>query len=253
MTEEFKKISLILASRRPSGFKNLVDQLEEKLPEFMLEYIAFNNDPNLKSEFEAIKAQNPKIKVLNAGEDFIFRMGFDTVYNTLMKAAKGEYCLILFDCDEIEVDKEKFLQFFSIQADVYFFKMFMQRGQVEEKKFQLFKKDILKWVGAVHENQAYSRNPNILELEGFRVNHNNAQDDSSKVLAKDPEGFIILEKTEEGTDSDKRNLLYEGLAYRIIHENLPHFNKNWFIEHYKRNKAVIDWYYERANQLWGRK
>jgi hypothetical protein len=82
----------------------------------------------------------------------------------------------------------------------------------------------------------------------MKVQHRNAIDSKSQNLKKNPEGFIILEKTEEGTDSDERNLLYETLTWKIVNENGRHDNPAWFRRHYEINSQVVDWYYLRAKE-----
>jgi len=71
---------------------------------------------------------------------------------------------------------------------------------------------------------------------------------SNEELEKTADGFIILKKTEEGTDSDLRNLLYETLTWRIVHENGRQQHRGWFLRHYEINHEVVDWYYHRAKQ-----
>jgi len=242
-------ISLITASRRPEGFKNLISQLENNIGDYIKEYIAFVNDPKLYDDYLEIKKSNTKVVILNAPEDYIFSRGFDSLYNTLMKKATGDYCLILFDTDTIEVDKKLFEESLKENCDLYSFDMYMQRGDVWEKKLQLYKNDnLLVWFGMVHENQKFNRQPKVGELKGFKVLHNNALDKKSLVLNKTSDGFIILEKTEEGTDSDNRNLLYETLAWKIVNQNERQMNRNWFIRHYEINKEIIDDYAKRANE-----
>ncbi len=47
-----------------------------------------------------------------------------------------------------------------------------------------------------------------------------------------------------------RNLLYEGLTYRIVHEHLQHRYRGWFLRHYEINKEIVNWYYNRAVEKW---
>jgi hypothetical protein len=108
-------------------------------------------------------------------------------------------------------------------------------------------------VGMLHEMYMMNRQYEIhgIDKETFHVIHNNALDSSSKNVKKTADNrFIILEKTEEGSDSDKRNLLYEGLAWKIANGFGRHGNAGWFHEHYKLNKELIDWYHSRAEKYY---
>jgi hypothetical protein len=245
-------ISVISVTRRPEKYLQMINEVESKMGDLVLEYIAFVNDRTLFEKYRQIKADNSKVKLLLCPENYIFQNGHDKVYNVLGAAAKGKQILILFDSDSIEVQFDLFRQDILHNQDLYVFDMYMQRGDVWEKKMQLYKNNgNLQWYGLVHENQTFTKkHPNPYEICSFKVLHNNAIDNSSLNLKKTNNGFIILEKTEEGTDSDNRNLLYESLAYKIVNQNGRHLNRGWFIEHYKINKEVIDWYYERASKKW---
>lgn len=237
-------ISLITASRRPKMFFNLIDSLEKQIGDLIDNYICFVNNSNLIAEY---KNTFHKIKIISAPHNYIFQNGFDSVYNLLQKANKSKYNLILFDCDIVTIDKEKFIEDLNKDADVYAFKMYMARGDALETKYQLYKNDnLLEWKGVVHENQQWKRQPKVLEITSLSVEHQNAIDNFSKNMKKDANGMIILEKVDENSDSFERNMLYESLAYRIVNENLYHQNRHWFDAHYKLNKEVIDWYYGKA-------
>lgn len=245
-------ISVISATRRPEGYQKMVEQVEEKMGDVIHEYLAFVNNDDVREEFKRIASDHSKIKILNAPDNFIYRNGFDSVYNTLIKAAKGSHIVMLFDTDEVVVDIDVFRKELEADHDLFGFDMYMQRGDVWEKKFQLYRNDgLVRWFGLVHENPQFSRQPKMKELprDVFHILHMNARDQKSQELQR-KEGFIILERTEEGTDSDERNLLYESLTWKIIHENGRHPHKPWFEGHYALNKEVIDWYHERAIARW---
>lgn len=250
-----KNITVVSAVRRPEMYKNVVDSLESQIGDIITGYIVFNNSGALKQQFKDIFGSNSKVRVINAPDSYILRNGFDSVYNTLMNAAsKDDYILMAFDTDTFEINKDEFYKDLEKDKDVYGFKMYMQRGDVWETKYQLFKNDdLLKWFGIVHENIVYNRQPDLLEITSLRVIHNNALDKSSKELKKTDNGFIILEPTEPGSDSDFRNMLYESLTWQIVNENGRHMHKNWFIEHYRINKELIDDYHNRAKEYYNAK
>jgi hypothetical protein len=246
-------ISILTATRRPDGYIKMVDDIESKLSDVVTEYVAFVNDIKLKPLFREIQKHNSKIKIIYAKDDFIFRNGFDSVYNSLMKAAKSKYVLMVFDADEIVVDKDKLIKELDKDLDIYTFQMYMQRGNVWENKIQLYKREgVLQWFGLVHENQKFLKQPShgILDKDVFYIMHYNARDKNSQELKKTNDGFIILEETEDGTDSDIRNILYESLTWKIVNENGRHMHKPWFEKHYEINKDMIDKYYQKAKNLW---
>jgi hypothetical protein len=246
------KISVVSMSRRFEGYCKLVEQFENIIPNFIEQYIVFVNDDKLKSLYKSLENQNKKVKCVFANENFVFKNGHSVVYNYLDSLVQSEWILKLFDTDRIELDIELFKKEFekSQEKNVNIFGIptFMQRGEVWENKYQLYKKGIANWHDAVHENLI----PNVqlisYDLKSFKVYHENSLDNNSKNLKKDNEGFLILEKTEEGTDSDNRNLLYEFFSWKIVHGELNHQHKQWFDTHYSKNKNLIDWYYERAKK-----
>jgi hypothetical protein len=241
-------ITVLTASRRPDLYKNLIANLEDQIGDLVDEYIVFVNDDSLKEEYKKIKYLYSKIKFIFAKEDYIYKMGFDSLYNLLIEQSKSKYCLMLFDTDTIEVNKDLLKQELSEDKDLYSFDCYMQRGDVWEEKHQLFKKDLVKWFGLVHENQQFNRQPTHSKLTSFKVYHNNSVDKESQDVKKNAEGFIILEKTEIDSDSDKRNLLYETLTWKIVNEGGRHLNAGWFHKHYSINKEIIDEYYNRAKE-----
>lgn len=245
-------ISVLTATRRPDGYRKMIEQVENSMGGLITEYLAFVNTDAVRDEFKHIASQIPKIKVLNAPENFIYRNGFDSVYNALIKASKGTHIIMLFDTDDVVVNMEVLQRELESDTDLFSFDMYMQRGDSWEKKFQLYRNDgLVRWFGLVHENPQFSKQPKIKELprEVLHVLHMNARDQKSQELQR-KEGFIILERTEEGTDSDERNLLYESLTWKIIHENGRHPHKQWFEKHYSFNKEIVDWYHERAVARW---
>lgn len=247
-------ISVITATRRFYDFRRMVCNTEIKMGKLVTEYIAFVNDSSQREEYATLKnsgcCKPEKLKILFAPDNYIYKNGFDSLYNLLIKTAKGKYLLQIFDVDYLTVDLEQFKKDLELDKDIYGFPMYMQRGDVWETKFQLWKRDLLTWYGLVHENQQFAKQPETMEITSLKVDHNNARDDASSNLRKTPDGFIILEKTEPGTDSDKRNMLYESLTWEIVNNNGRHQNKGWFVRHYDINKEVIDWYHERAKELW---
>lgn len=250
-----KKISIISTTRRPQKYREFVEHIEAELGEFIESYISFVNDYRLRDEYKIIESQFSKVKIIYAPDNFLFKNGFDRVYNMLLKQVKTDYAWMLFDVDKVEVkDKKKFSDALSGFYNYIGIQTHMQRGDSLEIKYQLYKPDLLRWEGAVHENQVFLGDVKQIDLSPdiISIKHLNVVDSESSKLNKTDDGFIILEKTEEGTDSDKRNLLYESLAYRIVHENLPHRYRGWFLRHYFINKRIIDWYYSRAVKLWGK-
>ena len=245
-------LSTISASRRPTGYLNLVKQLEEKLSDYIVEYLCFIDDVKLKPEYDKIKEQYPKVKIILAQENYIWKNGWDSVYNLLIKSSKGLICWMIFDSDEIILDNsERFID------DLYDGELFgintkMQRGNVFENKFQLFYNNgNIKYFGLVHENQIFmNHSPKIKILNSIRINHNNALDKNSKELKKTEDGIPILEIEEEGTDGYNRNLLYEGLTWKVVNQNGRQQNRDYLIRYYNVNKEVIDEYYKRAVEKW---
>ncbi len=245
-------ITLCSMSRRFSGYQKLVEQFEETIPEIIKQYIVFVNDDSLKSLYKSLENQNKKIKCVFAKEDFVFKNGHDKVYNMLSSIASTDWILKLFDSDKIEINKELFKKEFEEaqkkNVNIFGIPTYMQRGDSHEIKYQLYKKSVAEYKDCVHENLIFNQQPIAYDLKSLSVIHENAIDEKSKNLKKDEEGFIILEKTEEGTDSDLRNLLYEQFTWRIVHGELNHQYKAWFDKHYQKNKELVDWYYERAKQ-----
>jgi hypothetical protein len=235
----------------------MIIDTESKMGEVIDKYIVFVNDKTKIDQYKEIKKSFSvsKLNLVIANDNFIFHHGFDTVYNNLRKyskeTTKSTHVLILFDTDIVEVDLDALKKELEIPIDLYSYKMYMQRGDVWEDKYQLYSNDgFLNWYGLVHENQIFTRQYTVGRLNNFRVLHHNALDKFSKELKKTQDGFIILEKTDEGTDSDKRNMLYESLVWKIVNAGGRHINRNWFLKHYEINKELIDWYYNRARIEW---
>ena len=259
-------ITVVSMSRRFEGYQHLVKQLETQIPDLIGQYLVFVNDDSIKDKYrkfsdtflkiklEGMIVEQSKVRPFFAGSDFVFKHGHDFVYNYLEKNCFTDYILKVFDTDEIVIDPEKFKQEFTLGKDLYGIPTWMARGDSSEIKYQLYKKDLFKWIGAVHENQEFFRTPTVYDLKGFSVFHRNAVDEASKNVEKNKDGFIILKKVteEENKDSYLRNLLYESLAYRIVYENLPHQNAAWFKQHYQINKEVIDYYYNEALKRWSK-
>jgi len=283
-------ITIVSMSRRPDLYRDFVKQAESKMGSLIDNYLVFVNDPNFLPFYKNLEASSSKVKVYSAPEDFVYKHGHDKVYNFLESKVQSTFILKLFDTDEIVVNSKLLEEEIKkTNLDIYGMKTWMQRGDVWEVKYQLYRKGVLRWSGLVHENQesptgrpmmfwpgppeitkstepSLSGKPDSIHLvpddgkspiwifqgalENLKILHHNALDTFSSNLKKTDDGFIILEKTPEGTDSDRRNLLYESLAWRIVNEDLPHSAKGWFQRHYQINKEVIDWYYDRAKKLY---
>ncbi len=244
-------ISILTASRRPEGYKKLVEQLEQSsIAELIENYIVMVDNEAQHDEFKSIKDTYSKVKIMKVQHNYIYNNGWDAVYNILAKAAKTPYVWLLFDTDIVKIDGEQFKKDMEQQADVYSYPTYMQRGDAQETKAQLYKKDCLEWFGALHENQMFKRQPKVADITSANVSHNNALDAESKNIRKSSDGFLLLDKTQEGTDSDKRNLLYEGITWKIVHGEFKHQHMGWFQRHYELNKEVIDWYHDRAEQIY---
>lgn len=244
-------VTIVSMSRRPDMYRDFVENVEKTMGSLVDAYFVFVNDPQLLPFYKAFELKQGKIKVFNAPEDFVFKYGHDTVYNYLEKQVQTPYILKLFDTDTIEVDPKLLEEELKSGFEVYGMETYMERGDVWEVKYQLYKKGVLEWFGLVHENQHYKDKSTVHKAEilrGLKVYHHNALDQESAKLEKNAEGFIILQKTTEGTDSDRRNLLYETLTWKIVHENGRHDNAGWFHRHYHFNKEIVDWYYERARK-----
>lgn len=238
-------ITIVSMSRRPDLYKRFINDTENKLGDLIKQYIVFVNKDSIKDFYKQLTLENKKIRTIFASEDFVFKKGHDTVYNYLNQCVNSEYILKLFDTDFIEINKDEFIKELNLNYDIYGIPTHMQRGNVLEIKYQLYKKGVLLYGGGVHENPFFQRDVSKHELKNFKVYHNNALDDYSKNIKKNKDGFIILEKTEEGSDSDERNLLYEYWTYKIVN-GAPHNALNWFLKHYEINKELIDWYAFRA-------
>ncbi len=245
-------LSIITASRRPQGYLNLVKQLDEKLSNYIVEYLCFIDNKELKSEYDKIKEQYPKVKIILAQENYIWKNGWDSVYNLLIRTSKGNHCWMLFDSDEIILDNPKRFVNDLNDGELFGINTKMQRGNVFENKFQLFYNNgNIKYYGLVHENQIYlNHSPNVKILNSIRINHNNALDKNSKELKKTEDGIPILEMEEEGTDGYLRNLLYEGITWKIVNQNGRQQNRDYLIRYYNVNKEVIDKYYKKACEKW---
>jgi hypothetical protein len=250
----YLNISVITASRRPEGYLNLVKQLEETIPDIILEYLCFIDNKELQPEYVKIRTKYPKVKIILAESSFIFKKGWDSVYTILTKYSKGDFIWQLFDSDDIKFSSiEQFKKDVDGEYDLLGIPTLMQRGNSDEIKFQLYKNNnLLYWYGLVHENQIFLRNPNTKIINSVRVNHNNALDKNSKEMKKTDDGIPIIEMEDEGTDGYLRNLLYESLVYEIVNNNGRHQNKEYLIRYYNINKLVIDAYYKLAIVKWGK-
>jgi len=244
-------LTIVSMSRRPEMYKNFVIETEKVLRDLISAYYVFVNDPQLLPFYKSLEISNNKIKVFNAPEDFVFKYGHDTVYNYLEKQVQTLYILKLFDTDTIEVDLQLLKEELKQGFDIYGIETYMERGDVWENKFQLYKKGVLEWAGLVHENQHFKKPHTTAILKSLKVYHHNAVDPESEKLDKTSDGFIVLKKTKEGTDSDQRNLLYEYLGYRIACENGRHDHPFWFVRNYEVNKELIDVYVKRVKKKFG--
>lgn len=245
-------ITVVSMSRRPEKYREFVTSLEASMGSLIEEYIVFVNDDSIKERYKELKRDISKVHYLFGDAGWVFRHGHDFVYNTLAGYVKSEYILKLFDTDKVEVDLKLFQEELALRKDLYGMETYMQRGNVTEMKYQLYKYGIFKYVGSVHENLETDQKYSTFDSRALRVWHYNALDEASVHLNKTPDGFIILEQLPPGSDSFERNLLYESLAYRIVHENLNHQNRQWFLRHYTINKDAIDYYYEKAIERWKR-
>lgn len=249
-----KKITIVSTTRRPDKYEQFIKNSSKVLGKYLDGFIGFCNDISLKPLYKKIEYENPKVKMIYAPDNFIFKNGFAKVYNTLLKQVNTELAWMLFDVDEIIIeDYDKFNEILGSFHNYYGIKTHMKRGDSWEYKYQLFNPKSVRWEGHVHENQVILSEIKVIDFPEnvVKVIHNNIVDTESVNLKKTDDGFLILEKTTEGSDSDQRNLLYEALTYRIIHENLFHKYRGWFVRHYEINKEIVDWYYERAKKLWG--
>jgi len=237
-------------SRRLEAYKEFVRHTDELMGEWITQFRVFVNDPETLTGYKELERDVPKIKLFQAPPDFVFKHGHDTVYNFLEKNVESTYILKLFDTDIVYVDHDVFAKELGEGPDIVGMNTYMQRGNVWEWKYQMYKPNLMKWFGLVHENQVWnSKDLKMIQSEGLKVEHMNALDPESRELEKTPDGqFIILKKTEEGTDSDKRNMLYETLTWKIVHEGGRQQNAAWFHKHYEINREVVDWYYQRAKQ-----
>lgn len=249
-----KKITVVTTTRRPDKYEKFVENTIKTVGKPIEGFIGFCNDIGLKPLYKKIEHENPMVKMIYAPDNYIFKNGFAKTYNMLLKQVKTELAWMLFDVDEVIIeDYDKFIEILGSFHNYYGIRTHMKRGDSWEDKFQLFDPNVIRWDGYVHENQiGMGELKSIIFPDNvIKVIHNNIVDTESANLEKTEDGFIILKKTEEGTDSDRRNLLYEGLTYRIVHENLHHKFRGWFLKHYEINKEVIDEYYKRAVQKWG--
>jgi hypothetical protein len=250
--KEVLMITIVSMSRRSEMYRDFVEQIEKLMGELVDAYLVFVNDPQLLPFYKSLELKNSKVKVFNAPEDFVFKYGHDTVYNYIEKQVQSKFILKLFDTDTVEVNSRLLEQELKENFDIYGMETYMERGDVWETKYQLYKKGVIEWYGLVHENQHLKKgvihSPSKI-LKNLKIYHHNALDLESEKVEKTPDGqFIILKKTQENTDSDRRNLLYETLAWTIANASGRHDNPGWFKKHYEINKEVIDWYYERARR-----
>jgi hypothetical protein len=242
-------ITVVSMSRRPDKYRHFVEHMEREMGTLIDAYYVFINDPQTLPFYKNLELQEKKIRIFNGPEDFVFRYGHDTVYNYLEKNVKSTFILKLFDTDTVEVDPillEEELK----TGDIFGMETYMERGDVTETKWQLYRAGILSWYGLVHENQHFYKDVPVTQklLKSLKVYHHNALDSESATLIKNEQGFIILKKTTEGTDSDRRNLLYETLTWKIVNEGGRHDHVGWFQQHYAFNRETVDWYYERARK-----
>ena len=238
-------------SRRFEKYKLFVESLEKTLSNLIIQYRVFINNTNTNYLYQEFEKENSKVKVYLAPEDFVFKNGHALVYNYLEKNISSDYIVKLFDSDEISIsDYDLFIKELDEDFDIGGMSTYMERGNSQEIKYQMYRPNILKWVGHLHENQEIKiQNPKVKNLKYLSVYHHNALDTDSRILEKTEDGFIILTKNEDETsDSFQRNMLYEALTYRIIHENLYHPHIGWYKRHYEINKDVITFYYKKAKE-----
>ena len=250
-------ITIVSMSRRTELYSKFILDVESKIGHLIKEYIVFVNDPNILPFYKNLQNTNKKINVISGQEDFVYRFGHDRVYNYLESKVTSQYILKLFDTDLVEVNIPEFEKELNLEKDLYGILTYMSRGSnMWETKFQLYKKNIFKWEGCVHEEKKWIKNENeiqIYNLTSFRVFHKNDIDFYSKNLTKTEDGFIILEKVDKQSDSFLRNCLYEGLTWKIVNEGLDHKYRGWFLRHYEINKKVIDFYHEEAEKKYSTK
>jgi len=243
-------ISIITVTRRPEGYKNMVESIEKQIGGLVDRYLAFTNNLQTQEQYKAIEAENSKVKIFYGKENFIYKSGFDTVYNFLhTKVPPENWIFIAVDVDQIEINKEQLEKDMATDPDMMSIQMYMQRGDVWETKNLFYKaNNLFQWYGLVHEIMNFNRQPKIIPTTAIKIIHKNALDKTSQDIKKSPDGFPILEKAEIGSDSEKRNLLYESLVYRIVNEGGRHAHKQWYDRYYQINKEVIDYYNEKAKE-----
>ncbi len=244
-------ITVVSMSRRTELYQKFILDIESKIGHLIKEYIVFVNDPNIFPFYKNLQNTNNKINVISASEDFIYKYGHDKVYNYLESKVTSQYILKLFDTDLVEINVPEFEKELALEKDLYGILTYMVRGDSWEQKYQLYKSGLFQWEGCVHENlELLDKTTQIsqYDLKSFQVFHKNALDKESKELKKTPDGFIILEKTEEGSDSDRRNMLYEYLGFLISSGQVDHKYKGWFEKHYFYNKSIIDLYVARVKE-----
>jgi hypothetical protein len=255
-------ISLITATRRPDKYFELIQEVDSKMGSLIKEFNALVHESQ-SDEYKKIKEKNSKIRILKVSDNYIYKNGWDSVYNLLGKFSTSNFLLMLFDTDKIEnLNLEEFKKYLNSGYDLFGFNVFMQRASgVYEKKYQLYRNNFgFEWRGAVHENLINTKSANgilhsnllhkqfEIPIEHFSILHQNALDIYSTQTKRNKDGFVILEKLEEGSDSFERNLLYETLTWKIVNENMFHYNKLWFEHHYKVNKDAVDYYYNIAKK-----
>jgi hypothetical protein len=243
-------ISIITVTKRREGYKSMVESIEKQTGGLVDRYIAFTNNLQTHDAYKAIEAENSKVKIFYGKENFIYKSGFDTVYNFLhTKVPPENWIFVAVDVDNIEINKEQLEKDIATDPDMMSIQMYMQRGNVWETKNLFYKaNNLFQWHGLVHEIMNFNRQPKIIPTTAIKIIHNNALDKTSQEIKKSQDGFPILEKAEEGSDSEKRNLLYESLVYRIVNEGGRHAHKQWYDRYYQINKEVIDYYNEKAKE-----
>lgn len=249
-----KPITVITTSRRPNYYSKFVYETERKIGKYIEQYIVFVNDSTLKQQYNLLKIEFDKVNVVFAPDNYLFKKGFDSAYNLLLSQVKTKFAWMLFDTDEVILNNNsEFERIIESDYNYIGIQTHMQRGDSTEYKYQLYDPKLVRWVGAVHENQIFNGEIKSIDIDSnaMSVKHKNAIDIDNESIKKTEDGFIIIEKHPEGSDSFNRNLLYEALTYRIVHENLYHKYRGWFVRHYEINKEVVDWYYQKALEKWG--
>src|ERR1035441_9936983 len=110
------QISILTASRRPAGYRRLLEKLEFLIPEHIKNYLVFVQD-NVKDYisigedlkiYDKSNIKDNKLRIIIAPKDYIFKNGFDCVYNLLIKSSNSELIWRLSDTDKVDINKNMF-------------------------------------------------------------------------------------------------------------------------------------------------